>query len=81
MVSAEPAAGIVSFTYNADGQRIVEEASDGVTGYLYHLKRILHETDDVGDITTTYASGTDDEYGDLIGEDGQYGHQYDAQED
>jgi YD repeat-containing protein len=81
MVSAEPAAGTVTFTYNADGQRVAKQSTDAsVTGYLYDYKRMLHETDDVGgDITRTYASDTTDEFGDLIGEDGEYVHQFDAQ--
>ena len=50
-------------------------------GYLYDYKHLLHETDDVGgEITNTYATTTDQEFGDLISEDGdQYYHQYDAQ--
>ena len=43
-------------------------------------KRLLCETDTVGGaISETYASDTTEEFGDLIGEDGQYIHQYDAQ--
>jgi RHS repeat-associated protein len=83
MATAEPAAGTMQFTYNADGQRIAKQSTDSsVTGYLYDYKRLLHETDDIGgSITQTYASDTNDEFGDLIGEDGDYVHQYDAQAD
>ena len=82
MATAEPVAGIVNFTYNADGQRVAKQSTDGsVMGYLYDYKHLLHETDDVGgEITNTYATTTDQEFGDLISEDGdQYYHQYDAQ--
>ena len=81
MATAEPAAGIVTLTYNADQQRAVKQSTDGaVTGFLYDYKRLLCETDTVGGaISQTYASDTTDEFGDLIGEDGQYIHQYDAQ--
>ena len=66
---------------NADQQRAVKQGTDGsVTGFLYDYKRLLCETDTVGGaISQTYASDTTDEFGDLIGEDGQYIHQYDAQ--
>jgi hypothetical protein len=42
---------------------------------------LLQETDDVGgEITKTYATTCDEEYGDLIGEDGQeLYHQFDAE--
>ena len=46
----------------------------------HDYKRLLCETDNVGGaISHTYASDTTEEFGDLIGEDGQYIHQYDAQ--
>ncbi|NNM88460.1 MAG: hypothetical protein HKL95_08065 [Phycisphaerae bacterium] len=46
----------------------------------YDYKRLLCETDTIGGaISPTYASDTTEEFGDLIGEDGQYIHQYDAQ--
>ena len=66
---------------NADQQRAAKQSTDGaVTGFLYDYKRLLCETDTVGGaISQTYASDTTDEFGDLIGEDGQYIHQYDAQ--
>ena len=66
---------------NADQQRAVKQSTDGaVTGFLYDYKRLLCETDTIGGaISETYASDTTDEFGDLIGEDGQYIHQYDAQ--
>ncbi len=82
MASAEPSvSGPVSFSYNADGQRVLKDsASGGPTAYLYDLQRILHETEDVGgEITRTYACSTTDEFGDLIGEDGLFEHVYDAQ--
>ncbi len=48
--------------------------------FLYDHKRLLQETDEVGgDVTKMYASSTTDEFGDLIGEDGEYIHVYDAQ--
>lgn len=49
-------------------------------GYLYDQKKLLHETDDVGAVSKTFASDMTDEYGDLIGEGGHV-HQYDAQAD
>jgi hypothetical protein len=46
------------------------------------LQRLLHETEDVGgDITNTYAAGTQNEFGDLIGEGDGQSHAYDAQAD
>jgi YD repeat-containing protein len=48
MIAAEPEAGIVTFTYNAYGQRIVKEAFGTGTGFLYDHKRLLHETDELG---------------------------------
>ncbi len=70
----------VSFSYNADGQRVLKDSSAGPTAYLYDLQRILHETDDVGgEVTRTYACSTTDEFGDLIGEDGLFEHVCDAQ--
>ena len=80
-ISAEPTAGTVSFTYNADGQRVVKQDTDGsATGFLYDFSRLLHETDEVGgQINNTYAVSTQDEFGDLLSEDGeQLTHQYDA---
>ena len=81
MVTAEPAAGTVTLTYNADQQRAAKQSTDGsVTGFLYDYKRLLCETDTIGGaISQTYASDTTEEFGDLIGEDGEYIHQYDAQ--
>ncbi|NNM87187.1 MAG: hypothetical protein HKL95_01575, partial [Phycisphaerae bacterium] len=81
MATAEPAAGIVTLTYNADQQRVAKESTDAsVTGYLYDYKKLLCETDgEGGAVSQTYLSDTTDEFGDLIGEDGQYIHQYDAQ--
>jgi RHS repeat-associated protein len=81
MISADVVAGILTLTYNADGQRTAKQGTDGsVTGFLYDHKRLLQETDDVGgDVTKTYASTTTDEFGDLIGEDGESAHVYDAQ--
>ena len=81
MVSTEVAAGMVTFTYNADGQRVAKQSTDGsVVGYLYDDKRLLHETDDVGgDVSNTYAAGTQEEFGDLIGEGDGQSHAYDAQ--
>jgi RHS repeat-associated protein len=83
LAAAEPDAGPMAFTYDADGRRVAKQSTDAaVTGYLYDYKRLLHETDDVGGaITRTYASDTSDEFGDLIGEDGEFVHQYDAQAD
>ena len=49
-----------------------------VTGFLYDHKRLLHETDELGQVTHTYTSSTTDEFGDLIGENGEFAHQYDA---
>src|SRR5262249_60733904 len=67
MESADVDTGVISFTYNADGQRVLKEAADGPTGFLYDQQRILHETDDIGgDISTTYATSTTDEFGDLL---------------
>ena len=67
--------------YNADQQRAAKQSTDGsVTGFLYDYKRLLCETDTIGGtISQTYASDTTEEFGDLIGEDGEYIHQYDAQ--
>jgi YD repeat-containing protein len=81
VITAAVDAGTVTFTYNADSQRVAKESTDSsVLGYLYDHKKLLQETDDVGgDILKTYASDTTEEYGDLIGEDGEYLHQYDAQ--
>ncbi|NNM87189.1 MAG: hypothetical protein HKL95_01585, partial [Phycisphaerae bacterium] len=81
MATAEPAAGMVTLTYNADQQRVAKESTDAsVTGYLYDYKKLLCETDgEGGAVSQTYLSDTTDEFGDLIGEDGQYIHQYDAQ--
>src|SRR2546421_5971129 len=70
MIAAHPAAGIVSFTYNADGQRIVKDSFGTGTGFLYDHKRLLHETDELGQVTHTYTSSTTAEFGDLIGENG-----------
>jgi hypothetical protein len=46
---------------------------------IHDDKRLLHETDDVGDVTNTYAAGTNEEFGDLIGEGDGESHAYDAQ--
>ena len=80
MIAADVEAGIATFTYNADGQRSAKQGTDAsVIGYLYDYKRLLHETDTVGGVVTkTYASGATDEFGDLIGEEGEFSHQYDA---
>jgi RHS repeat-associated protein len=80
--SVEVAAGTVTLTYNADGQRTAKQSTDGsVTGFLYDYKKLLAETDDVGgEVSNLYATTTDQEFGDLISEDGdQLVHQYDAQ--
>ncbi|HEY2586667.1 MAG TPA: hypothetical protein VGI81_12960 [Tepidisphaeraceae bacterium] len=65
----------------ADGQQSAKQGTDGsVTGFLYDGKRLLHETDEVGgEVTNSYAAGTSDEYGDLIGGGTEPTHQYDAQ--
>lgn len=82
MVTAEVEAGIVTLTYNADGQRVAKVSTDhSVVGYLYDLKRLLHETDGADNVTNTYAAGTNDEFGDLIGEGDGQSHVYDAQAD
>jgi YD repeat-containing protein len=81
MVSADTESGIVTLSYNADGQRSAKQGTDGsVTGFLYDGKRLLHETDEVGgEVTNSYAARTSDEYGDLIGGGTEPTHQYDAQ--
>src|SRR5258708_7731520 len=80
LIEADVAAGTVTFTYNADGQRVAKQGTDAsVVGFLYDHKKLLHETDEVGGaISHTYASDSSDEFGDLIGEDGEFVHQYDA---
>ena len=52
-----------------------------MTGYLYDYKKLLAETDEVGgEVSNLYTTTTDQEYGDLISEDGEnLTHQYDAQ--
>ena len=50
--------------------------------FPYHHKHLLHETEDGmgGEVSKTYASTTDDEFGDLISETGsELYHQFDAQ--
>jgi hypothetical protein len=43
------------------------------------LQRLLHETEDVGgEVTNTYAAGTQNEFGDLIGEGDGQSHTYEA---
>src|ERR1700728_70792 len=56
-------AGIVTLTYNADGQRTAKQSTDAsVMGFLYDYKKLLHETDDIGgEITNTYATTSDGE--------------------
>ena len=81
MATVEIGIGMVTLTYNADGQRVIKDSPSGYTGYLYDHKRLLQETDEAGEITNTYASGTSEEFGDLIGEDDGMVHQYDAQAD
>ncbi len=78
MAGAEPSiTATVSFSYNADRQRVLKDSSAGPTAYLYDLQRIRHETDDVGgEVTRTYACSTTDEFGDLIGEAGEFEHVY-----
>ena len=52
------------------------------TGFLYDHKHLLHETEDGvgGEVSKTYASTCDDEFGDLISETGsELYHQFDAQ--
>jgi YD repeat-containing protein len=65
-------AGTLSFTYNAEGQRVVKTSYDGsVTGFLYDFKRLLQETEGYGAgsaIDKTYTSAIDDEYGDVLSE-------------
>jgi YD repeat-containing protein len=83
MTSVENFAGTTAFTYNADGQRFSKTApDDAITGYRYDGVNLLQETDDIGgDAENTYSSTTDQEFGDLISEDGdetQF-HVYDAQ--
>ena len=49
------------------------------TGFLYDHKKLLHETHEIGGaISRTYASVSAGEFRDLIGGDGEYIHQYDA---
>ena len=81
MSTAEVAAGTVTLTYNADGQRVVKQSTDGSSmGFLYDYKKLLNETDGDGEITNTYATTSDQEFGDLISEDGdQLYYQFDAQ--
>jgi RHS repeat-associated protein len=89
MSSAEPAsaAGAIAFQYNADGQRVVKDASavggGTAVGFLFDHKHLLHETEGGvgGEISKTYATTCDEEYGDLLGEEdgSKYTHQFDAQ--
>jgi hypothetical protein len=37
--------------------------------FLYDHKKLLHETDGADNITKSYVSSTDEEFGDLIGAD------------
>ena len=77
----EADAGTTTFTYDADGRRIVKQDAHGSpTGFLYDDKKLVAETDQIGgQISHLYATTADGEYGDLIGDDGAYAHQYDAQ--
>jgi YD repeat-containing protein len=81
MGAVEVMAGSVTLVYDADGRRVAKQGTDGsAVGYLFDVKRLLHETDEVGgEVNRTYASGTQDEFGDLVGEDGEFSHAYDAQ--
>jgi len=78
MTVAEPPSGTVTFTYNAMDQRVLKDTGS-VSGYLYDHKKLLAETDGES-ITSLYTTTTDQEYGDLIDEDGgDATHLYDAQ--
>jgi YD repeat-containing protein len=82
MTGAEVTAGTVNFTYNADGQRVSKESTDSsVKGFLYDYKKLIAETEDVGgDIVKSYDTTSDQEFGDLISEDGDnVYYQFDAQ--
>jgi len=86
MTLATPAAGNVSFSYNALGQRIEKEVDIGVgevRRFLYDFQRLYEESDDQDDPLTEYQF-SENGYGDLIseydfGEDETLDHTYDAQ--
>ncbi len=77
---AEPVAGLVTFTYRADGRRVGKETPSESKHFIYDLNRLLQETDDAGDPLHEYSS-TLDEWGELVSEydetDTLY-HQHDA---
>ncbi len=84
LTAVETAAGRVTFTYNAIGQRVGKESHDGqATGFLFADKNLVHLTDGIGgDIDKTYTTTCDDEYGDVLSEgddESELYHQYDAQ--
>ena len=67
----EAPATTVTMTWGAMFQRIVKEAAGTVTKFLYDQKRLLAETDEMGDTTRSYTSGTagpGGEYGGLVSE-------------
>jgi RHS repeat-associated protein len=75
--------GPVSFTYNADGQRVRKETPTETKKYLFDFRKLLAETDDVDNPLVEFTQ-TLDEYGDLISEFDDSGattsyHAYDAQ--
>jgi len=80
MTQAEPVAGPVTFTYDADGKRVGKATASETKKFIYDFENLLQETD-ASDTTQQEYTTTVEEYGDLVSEyDGtstSY-HHYDA---
>jgi RHS repeat-associated protein len=62
---AEPVAGPVTFTYNADGRRVEKETPSDTTRFVYDGNKVLQETDGSGSVEQQYLS-TLEEWGELV---------------
>src|SRR5258708_1245103 len=69
MTEADVPTGVVSFTYNADGQRVAKSTTAGEVGYVYDGANLLLETEGLGgDTDVAYNTTINDEFGNLLSE-------------
>jgi len=80
MVVANPPPGLVTMAYSAEGKRVQKQSWMATTNYLFDFKKVLQETDGMGNLKHEYTS-TNEVYGDLLSAydgSGTSYHQFDA---
>jgi RHS repeat-associated protein len=65
MSQANPVAGPVTFSYNADGKRVQKKTASQTRKFIYDFENVLQEADG-GNFTTKEYTSTAEQYGELV---------------